>query len=127
MGQEMKYAVGLWEKERGDLIYNETKDSQYSGEVVMYTGSLSPLPDDKTYTALVVLETGGQNLTSLPLTLPLIQDSKLMLTILRAGVIINPRRACAARVTVCVCPRPSSATKRQTRHTGGLSIVLASV
>ena len=52
-------------------------------------------------------------------------------------VIINPRRACAARVTVvvlcvcvCVCPRPSSATratKRQTRHTGGLSIVLASV
>ena len=49
--------------------------------------------------------------------------------------IINPRRACAARVTVvvlcvCVCPRPSSATratKRQTRHTGGLSIVLASV
>ena len=51
--------------------------------------------------------------------------------------VINPRRACAARVTVvvlcvcvCVCPRPSSATratKRQTRHTGGLSIVLASV
>ena len=53
--------------------------------------------------------------------------------------IINPRRACAARVTVvvlcvcvcvCVCPRPSSATratKRQTRHTGSLSIVLASV
>ena len=51
--------------------------------------------------------------------------------------LINPRRACAARVTVvvlcvcvCVCPRPSSATratKRQTRHTGGLSIVLASV
>ena len=84
MGQEMKYAVGLWEKERGDLIYNETKDSQYSGEVVMYTGSLSPLPDDKNYTALVVLETGGQNLTSLPLTLPLVQESKLVLTILRA-------------------------------------------
>ena len=52
-------------------------------------------------------------------------------------VIVIPRRACAARVTVvvlcvcvCVCPRPSSATratKRQTRHTGGLSIVLASV
>ena len=49
--------------------------------------------------------------------------------------LINPRRACAARVTVvvlcvCVCPRPSSATratKRQTRHSGGLSIVLASV
>ena len=51
--------------------------------------------------------------------------------------VFNPRRACAARVTVvvlcvcvCVCPRPSSATratKRQTRHTGGLSIVLASV
>ena len=55
--------------------------------------------------------------------------------------IINPRRACAARVTVvvpcvcvCVCecvfPRPSSATratKRQTRHTGDLSIVFASV
>ena len=33
-------------------------------------------------------------------------------------------------VCVFVCPRPSSATratKRQTRHTGGLSIVLASV
>ena len=33
-------------------------------------------------------------------------------------------------VCVCVCPRPSSATratKRQTRHTGGLSIVFASV
>ena len=50
-------------------------------------------------------------------------------------LVINHRRACAARVTVvvlcvCVCPRPSSATratKRQTRHTGGLSIVLASV
>ena len=53
--------------------------------------------------------------------------------------IVNPRHACAARVTVvvpcvcvCVCvfPRPSSATratKRQTRHTGGLSIVFASV
>ena len=53
--------------------------------------------------------------------------------------IINPRCACAARVTVvvlcvcvCVCvfPRPSSATdatKRQSRHTGGLSIVFASV
>ena len=55
--------------------------------------------------------------------------------------IFNPRRACAARVTVvvlcvcvcvCVCvfPWPSSATratKRQTRHTGGLSIVFASV
>ena len=48
---------------------------------------------------------------------------------------VNPRRACAARVTVvvpCVCvfPRPSSATratKRQTRHTGDLSIVFASV
>ena len=52
---------------------------------------------------------------------------------------LNPRRACAARVTVvvlcvcvcvCVCPRPSSATdatKRQSRHTGGLSIVFASV
>ena len=54
-----------------------------------------------------------------------------------ATVLINPRRACAARVTVvvpcvCVCvfPRPSSATratKRQTRHTGDLSIVFASV
>ena len=52
-------------------------------------------------------------------------------------VVINPRRACAARVTVvvpcvCVCvfPRPSSATratKRKTRHTGDLSIVFASV
>ena len=54
--------------------------------------------------------------------------------------LINPRRACTARVTVvvpcvcvCVCelfPRPSSATdatKRQSRHTGGLSIVFASV
>ena len=33
-------------------------------------------------------------------------------------------------VCVCVCPRPSSATratKRQSRHTGGLSIVFASV
>ena len=33
-------------------------------------------------------------------------------------------------VCLCVCPRPSSATraiKRQTRHTGGLSIVFASV
>ena len=55
MGQEMKYAVGLWEKERGDLIYHETKDSQYSGEVVMYTGSLSPLPDDKTILLLLFL------------------------------------------------------------------------
>ena len=55
--------------------------------------------------------------------------------LLRSKGIINPRRACAARVTVvvlCVCefPRPSSATcatKRQTKHTGGLSIVFASV
>ena len=84
MGQEMKYTVELWEKERGDLIYYETKHSQYSGEVVMYTGSLSPLLDDNNYTAHVVLETGGQNITSLPLTLPLIQESKLVLTILRA-------------------------------------------
>ena len=48
---------------------------------------------------------------------------------------INPRRACAARVTVVVlcvcvfvCPGRSSvthATKRQTRHTHGLSILLA--
>ena len=55
----------------------------------------------------------------------------------QAKCIVNPRRACAARVTVvvpcvCVCvfPRPSSATratKRQTRHTGDLSIVFASV
>ena len=47
----------------------------------------------------------------------------------------NPRRACAARVTVValcvcvfVCPGRSSAThatKRQTRHTHGLSILLA--
>ena len=29
--------------------------------------------------------------------------------------------------SVCVFPRPSSATKRQSRHTGGLSIVFASV
>ena len=38
--------------------------------------------------------------------------------------------SCPVCVCVCVCPRPSSATratKRQTRHTGGLSIVLASV
>ena len=49
------------------------------------------------------------------------------------GVIINPRRACAARVTVvvlcvCVCPgHPSAthATTRPSRHTYGLSIVLA--
>ena len=53
--------------------------------------------------------------------------------------IINPRRACAARVTVVVlcvcvcvcvfvCPGRSSAThatKRQTGHTYGLSILLA--
>ena len=55
--------------------------------------------------------------------------------------LINPRRACAARVTVVVlcvcvcvcvcvfvCPGRSSAThatKRQTRHTHGLSILLA--
>ena len=55
--------------------------------------------------------------------------------------IVNPRRACAARVTVVVlcvcvcvcvcvsvCPGRSSAThatKRQTRHTHGLSIVVA--
>ena len=59
----------------------------------------------------------------------------------RSLTLINPRRACAARVTVVVlcvcvcvcvfvCPRPSSATratKRQTRHTGCLSIVLTSV
>ena len=54
---------------------------------------------------------------------------------------VNPRRACAARVTVVVlcvcvcvcvcvfvCPGRSSAThatKRQTRHTHGLSILLA--
>ena len=30
-------------------------------------------------------------------------------------------------VCVCVFPRPSSATQRQTKHTGGLSIVFASV
>ena len=51
-------------------------------------------------------------------------------------IVINPRRACAARVTVvvlcvCACFRgPSSATdatKRQSRHTGGLSIMFASV
>ena len=59
--------------------------------------------------------------------------------VLEPDTVINPRRACAARVTVvvpcvcvCVCvfPRPSSATratKRQTRHTGDLSIVFASV
>ena len=42
--------------------------------------------------------------------------------------------SCSVCVCVCVCvcvfPRPSSAThatKRQTRHTGGLSIVFASV
>ena len=54
-------------------------------------------------------------------------------------VLVNPRRACAARVTVVVlcvcvcvcvfvCPGRSSvthATKRQTRHTHGLSILLA--
>ena len=58
-------------------------------------------------------------------------------------IIINPRRACAARVTVVVlcvcvcvcvcvsvsvCPGRSSAThatKRQTRHTHGLSILVA--
>ena len=53
--------------------------------------------------------------------------------------IVNPRRACAARVTVVVlcvcvcvcvfvCPGRSSAThatKRQTRHTHGLSILVA--
>ena len=54
-----------------------------------------------------------------------------------AGTMVNPRRACAARVTVVVlcvcvcvfvCPGRSSAThatKRQTRHTHGLSILLA--
>ena len=55
--------------------------------------------------------------------------------------IINPRRACAARVTVVVpcvcvsvcvsvCPGLSSATHattRPSRHTYGLSIVFASV
>ena len=54
-------------------------------------------------------------------------------------LVVNPRRACAARVTVVVlcvcvcvcvfvCPGRSSAThatKRQTRHTHGLSILLA--
>ena len=57
--------------------------------------------------------------------------------VLHFSALVNPRRACAARVTVvvlcvcvCVCPRPlpaTRATKRQTRHTGGLSMVLASV
>ena len=53
-----------------------------------------------------------------------------------AEQVINPRRACAARVVVAlcvcvcvfVCPGRSSAThatKRQTRHTHGLSILLA--
>ena len=58
-------------------------------------------------------------------------------------VVVNPRRACAARVTVvvlcvcvCVCVRvcvsvcpgrssATHATKRETRHTHGLSIVVA--
>ena len=50
-------------------------------------------------------------------------------------LVLNPWRACAARVTVVVLclsvfPRPSpatDATKRQSKHTGGLSIVFASV
>ena len=54
--------------------------------------------------------------------------------------LVYPRRACAARVTVVVpCVRvcvsecfrgphlQTDATKRQSRHTGGLSIVFASV
>ena len=54
---------------------------------------------------------------------------------LQRGMVINPRRACAARVTVVVlcvcvfvCPGRSSAThatKRQTRYTHGFSILLA--
>ena len=57
----------------------------------------------------------------------------------REGLVFNPRRACAARVTVVVlcvcvcvcvfvCPGRSSAThvtKRHTRHTHGLGILLA--
>ena len=51
------------------------------------------------------------------------------------SLVLNPRRTCAARVTVvcpvseCVFPRPSpatDATKRQSKHTGGLSIMFAS-
>ena len=59
--------------------------------------------------------------------------------VLHFSVFINPRRACAARVTVVVlcvcvcvcvfvCPGRSSAThvtKRQTRYTHGFSILLA--
>ena len=51
------------------------------------------------------------------------------------GLLVNPRRACAARVTVVVpcvcvsvCPGLASATHattRPSRHTYGLSIVLA--
>ena len=61
------------------------------------------------------------------------------LLVLVACSVVNPRRACAARVTVVVlcvcvcvcvsvCPGRSSAThatKRQTRHTHGLSILVA--
>ena len=71
----------------------------------------------------------------------IIGDKILIMVVVGSAVwdktFINPRRACAARVTVvvlcvCVCvfPRPSyatDATKRQSRHTGGLSIVFASV
>ena len=63
-------------------------------------------------------------------TTPLLSDQGVL-------YVVNPRRACAARVTVvvlcvcvcvCVCPGRSPAThatKRQTRHTHGLSILVA--
>ena len=70
-------------------------------------------------------------------TAHLFENIAVGLPIVYISGVVNPRRACAARVTVvvpcvCVCvfPRPSSATratKRQTRHTGDLSIVFASV
>ena len=72
----MSVRVEVEEERTGDLVYSDTRHSEYrGGDPVDYTINISPLLTDGYYTALVHLTTGGHNTSSRTLRLPRFQRS----------------------------------------------------
>ena len=66
----MSVRVEVEEERTGDLVYSDTRHSEYrGGDPVDYSINISPLLTDGYYTVLVHLTTGGHNTSSLPLRL----------------------------------------------------------
>ena len=86
----MRYRVEVEEERTGRLVYQDTRVSEYRGGDVDYSNTTSSLLDHGYYTALVFLHTGGQNISSFPLRLPLFQEDKIDLYSTPVSIISHP-------------------------------------